>query len=247
MLYPYTHLSESQLLDKVETHERRREARRSQGVCRASAAIVATSPVARSSALDYRFDVCSDYGAFRDLQRHRMLTIEWQELSPVHGYNMPEAVEEAGIASQFQNAMERSADLYDALRDPFPAQAPYALSLGLPLRYSMQFNAREAMHMLELRTSPCRPPRVPPHLPRDAPPNRRTSRPQHRRRDDGLRRLRRLRTRPLEAPNATPKKSATPFSWQLCRLGKVVPTPSKADELFGAKNRIAIRRRRAIQ
>ena len=31
---------------------------------------------------DYRFDVVSDYGAFRDLQRHRMLTIEWQDLGP---------------------------------------------------------------------------------------------------------------------------------------------------------------------
>lgn len=103
---------------------------------------------------DYRFDVLSDYGAFRDLQRHRMLTVEWQPLSPAHGYVMPEAVVDAGASDVFEGAMERSADLYDAMVDRFPDQAGYAVSLAYRLRYVMQMNAREAMHMLELRSSP---------------------------------------------------------------------------------------------
>lgn len=103
---------------------------------------------------DYRFDVLSDYGAFRDLQRHRMLTIEWQTLSPAHGFVLPEAVEEAGQVPRFEEAMERSADLFDAMVDRFPNQASYAVSLAYRIRYVMQFNAREAMHMLELRSSP---------------------------------------------------------------------------------------------
>jgi len=45
----------------------------------------------------YRFDVLSDYGAFRDMQRHRMLTIEWQRLTPNHGYTRPELVDEAEV------------------------------------------------------------------------------------------------------------------------------------------------------
>ena len=44
----------------------------------------------------YRFDILGDYGAFRDLQRHRMLTLEWQRLSTDHGYNVAEAIGEAG-------------------------------------------------------------------------------------------------------------------------------------------------------
>jgi thymidylate synthase ThyX len=103
---------------------------------------------------DYRFDVLCDYGAFRDLQRHRMLTIEWQPLSPAHGYDVPEAVAEAGLADRFDEAMARSAALYDALASRFPEQAPYAVSLAYRVRFTMQMNAREAMHMLELRTSP---------------------------------------------------------------------------------------------
>jgi thymidylate synthase ThyX len=102
----------------------------------------------------YRFDVLTDYGAFRDLQRHRMLTIEWQALSPDHGYEIPEGVEEAGLTSVFEDAMERSAELHDDLVTRFAVEAPYAVSLAYRIRFVMQMNAREAMHILELRTSP---------------------------------------------------------------------------------------------
>jgi thymidylate synthase ThyX len=102
----------------------------------------------------YRFDVLSDYGAFRDMQRHRMLTIEWQRLTPNHGYTRPELVEEAGVGDLFDETMARSAGLYDALNPDHPAQAPYAVAMAYRLRYVMQFNLREAFHMLELRSSP---------------------------------------------------------------------------------------------
>ncbi len=103
---------------------------------------------------DYRFDVLSDYGAFRDMQRHRMLTIEWQPLTPNHGYVRPDIVDDASQTSAFDEVMDRSADLYDALLPEYPTQAGYAVSMAYRIRYVMQFNAREAMHMLELRSSP---------------------------------------------------------------------------------------------
>ena len=96
----------------------------------------------------------SDYGAFRDLQRHRLLTIEWQPLTPNHGYVRPDLIDEAGMTDVFDDAMARSAALYDLLKDEYPHQASYAVSMAYRLRYSMQFNAREAIHMLELRSSP---------------------------------------------------------------------------------------------
>jgi thymidylate synthase ThyX len=102
----------------------------------------------------YRFDVLADYGAFRDLQRHRMLTLEWQRLSPVHGYTRPDAVDAAGETALFDDAMRRSAALHDLLVDDYPEQAAYAVSLAYKVRFMMQMNAREAMHVLELRTSP---------------------------------------------------------------------------------------------
>ena len=102
---------------------------------------------------DYRFDVVSDYGAFRDLQRHRLMTVEWQELTPAHGYTRPGAIDDAGMTAGFDEAMDRSAALWTVLSERFPERASYAVALAYRIRYAMQFNAREAMHLIELRTS----------------------------------------------------------------------------------------------
>jgi len=100
----------------------------------------------------YRFDVVSDYGAFRDLQRHRMLTVEWQPLGTDLGFDVPEAVAEAGLSGPYEASMARSAELHAAMRAVCPEQAGYAVALGFRLRYAMQMNAREAMHLIELRS-----------------------------------------------------------------------------------------------
>jgi thymidylate synthase ThyX len=152
-LYPHTHLSETQLMAKVRelpTHERVTVLRAYVG----ERSNRRHKPGRAFERVDYRFDVLSDYGAFRDLQRHRMLTIEWQPLSPRHGYEVPPLVVEAGLSELFEGAMERSASLHDALSGPYPAQAAYAVSMAYKVRYAMQFNAREAIHLLELRTGP---------------------------------------------------------------------------------------------
>lgn len=151
--YSSSHLPESQLLERVRflSHPQR-------------VALIASyvgergnrrhKPGRAFERLSYRFDVLGDYGAFRDLQRHRLLTIEWQRLTPDHGYARPELVDEAGETARFDEAMERSHDLYEALRPDYPEQAAYAVSMAHRMRYVMQFNAREAMHMLELRSAP---------------------------------------------------------------------------------------------
>ena len=103
----------------------------------------------------YRFDVLTDYGAFRDLQRHRLLTLEWQPLAPRHGYAMPEAVAEVGAETDWRRVMERSAQLHGTLEaDGLALVAPYAVSMAYRIRFYMELNAREAMHVLELRTTP---------------------------------------------------------------------------------------------
>jgi len=103
----------------------------------------------------YRFDVLTDYGAFRDLQRHRLLTIEWQALSARHGYSEPEAVVTAGGAQDWRDVMDRSAELYETLVEAgLPDVAQYAVSMAYRVRFVMDMNAREAMHVIELRTAP---------------------------------------------------------------------------------------------
>jgi thymidylate synthase ThyX len=103
---------------------------------------------------DYRFEIMSDYGAFRDLQRHRLLTIEWQPLTADLGFDVPEVVLEAGLAERYQESLLRSADLFNEVREEFPDQAQYCVALAFRIRYVMQMNAREAMHLIELRSGP---------------------------------------------------------------------------------------------
>jgi thymidylate synthase ThyX len=153
MLYPYTDLADDQLVDLVANLS---EAERRAVV----AAYVGErrnrrhKPGRALERTSYRFDVVSDYGSFRDLQRHRMLTIEWQPLGPHLGYSVPELIVEAGLAGPFEESMQRSAQLYHELAEAFPAQAPYALALAYRVRYVMQMSARQAMHLVELRSSP---------------------------------------------------------------------------------------------
>ena len=103
----------------------------------------------------YRFDVLTDYGAFRDLQRHRLLTLEWQPLSTRHGYTQPAAIEDAGALADWREIMDRSAALYEALVASGLADvAPYGVVMAYRVRFYMDMNAREAMHVIELRSAP---------------------------------------------------------------------------------------------
>jgi thymidylate synthase ThyX len=104
-------------------------------------------------AVRYRFEIVSDYGGFRDLQRHRMLTCQWQRLSPDLGAGIPDEVKEAGAGSEYERALELSRAEYERLAAAgLREAAPYALCLGYRIRYLLDLNAREAMHLIELRS-----------------------------------------------------------------------------------------------
>jgi thymidylate synthase ThyX len=104
-------------------------------------------------AVRYRFEIVADYGAFRDLQRHRMLTIQWQPLTPYLGAGVPEQVDLAGCGDDYRRALEVSRREYERLQDSgLHDAAPYALCLGYRIRFILDLNAREAMQLIELRS-----------------------------------------------------------------------------------------------
>lgn len=104
-------------------------------------------------AVSYRFEIVSDYGAFRDLQRHRILTCQWQSLTPDLGAWVPEELEQAGVADRYREALEISRTEYGRLvGEGLSHLAPYALCLGFRIRYVLDLNAREAMQLIELRS-----------------------------------------------------------------------------------------------
>lgn len=104
----------------------------------------------------YSWDLVCDYGIFRDLQRHRMVDdMSWQLLTPRYGYEVPKLVEEAGLTDQFEACFDISLKLYSFLQKAgYPLEAQYATLLGHKLRWKVTYNAREAFHLHELRTTP---------------------------------------------------------------------------------------------
>ena len=104
-------------------------------------------------ALRYRFEIVADYGAFRDLQRHRMLTVQWQQLTPDLGAGVPEELEQAGVADAYRRGLETSQAEYARLANSgHEREAVYALCLGYRIRFVLDLNAREAIHLVELRS-----------------------------------------------------------------------------------------------
>ena len=104
---------------------------------------------------EYTFEITGDYGAFRDLQRHRMLTIQWQKLSPRHGFSTPTAILEMGSMNAWERAMDAAREIHERIEESEgPAVAQYAVPMAYRIRFLMRLNAREAAHMLELRTQP---------------------------------------------------------------------------------------------
>jgi thymidylate synthase ThyX len=104
----------------------------------------------------YTWDIVCDYGIFRDLQRHRMVDgIEWQALTPRYGYEMPKLVEDAGLGELFEACFDESLALYNTLVEcGYTEGAQYATLLGHKMRWKVTYNARQAFHLHELRTSP---------------------------------------------------------------------------------------------
>ncbi len=104
----------------------------------------------------YSWDLVCDYGIFRDLQRHRMVDdLNWQLLTPRFGYEVPALVEEAGLSEQFEACFDLSLGLYSLLQSKgYELEAQYATLLGHKMRWKITYNAREAFHFHELRTSP---------------------------------------------------------------------------------------------
>ena len=104
----------------------------------------------------YTWELICDYGIFRDLQRHRMVDdLEWQPLTPRYGFDVPSLVDEASLSDKFEACFDIAAELYSTLQSKgYEYEAQYATLLGHKMRWTVTYNAREAFHLHELRTTP---------------------------------------------------------------------------------------------
>jgi thymidylate synthase ThyX len=102
----------------------------------------------------YTFDLLADLGAYRDLQRHRILTQERQRYSVRHGYVTPPELAEYGLDAPYATALERAAAAAETIAAGLPEQAQYAVPLAFRVRWRVTINLRAAYHLAELRSAP---------------------------------------------------------------------------------------------
>ena len=102
----------------------------------------------------YTFDLCNNFGMFRDFHRHRALTLERQLLTTDHGYIIPNEIKVLGIEKDFKDCMNKTKETFDKIRTKYPEQGQYVVNFAFNYPYFMKFNLREACHLIELRTVP---------------------------------------------------------------------------------------------
>ena len=102
----------------------------------------------------YTFDLLADIGAYRDLQRHRMLTQERQRFGVQHGYVVPPEIDEYGLGAPFRAALDQAGEVVSAIAADLPEEAQYAVPFAYRVRWRVTLNLREAYHLCELRSAP---------------------------------------------------------------------------------------------
>ncbi len=102
----------------------------------------------------YTFDLCNNFGMFRDFHRHRTLTLERQLLTTDHGYNISNEIKILGIEKDFKDCMNKTKETFEKIRKMYPEQGQYVVNFAYNYPYFMKFNLREACHLIELRTVP---------------------------------------------------------------------------------------------
>jgi thymidylate synthase ThyX len=104
--------------------------------------------------VDYTFELFTNFGIFRDLHRHRVLTLERQLLSTRHGYDLPQELVDLGLDKDFRDCMYLSKHVYEEVAKTMPEEAQYVVNFAYRYPYFVKMNLREACHMIELRTVP---------------------------------------------------------------------------------------------
>jgi hypothetical protein len=100
-----------------------------------------------------QFDILAGFAEYRDLQRHRMLTQQRQDLGVDLGYSVPEEIEEIGMGQDVQECFERTESLHrDLKRAGMEQEAQYATLFNHFIRWNVGMNLRELGHLVELRT-----------------------------------------------------------------------------------------------
>ena len=102
----------------------------------------------------FTFEISADFGIYRDLQRHRMLTQERQNLSCDLGYYIPEEILDTDLEKDYRQAMDRAKEVYDTIAKELPEEAQYVVPMAYNIHWYFHVNLRALQWLCELRSSP---------------------------------------------------------------------------------------------
>lgn len=103
---------------------------------------------------EFTFEIVADFGVYRDLQRHRILTQERQLLSCSYGYYIPKEIQGTDMEKEYVDAMEMAKKTYDAIAEELPEEAQYVVPMAYNIRWYFHVNLRSLQWLCELRSSP---------------------------------------------------------------------------------------------
>lgn len=101
----------------------------------------------------FTFEIVGDFGIYRDLHRHRMLTQERQLLTCTYGYFVPFELQETPMEKIYVEAMEKAKEAYDRIATELPEEAQYVVPMAYNVRWYFHINLRAIQWLSELRSS----------------------------------------------------------------------------------------------
>lgn len=103
---------------------------------------------------NFTFEIVADFGVYRDLHRHRMLTQERQLLCCDYGFYIPQEIVGTSLETDYNDAMYKAKDVYDAIAQELPEEAQYVIPMAYNVRWYFHANLRALQWLCELRSSP---------------------------------------------------------------------------------------------
>jgi thymidylate synthase ThyX len=102
----------------------------------------------------FTFEIVGDFGMYRDLQRHRILTQERQFLNCNLGYYIPKEILDTDMEKDYRNAMTNAKNAFDQISKELPEEAQYIVPMAYNLRWYFTINLRSLQWLCELRSQP---------------------------------------------------------------------------------------------
>ncbi|MBP7859729.1 FAD-dependent thymidylate synthase [Patescibacteria group bacterium] len=98
------------------------------------------------------YEMISDYGTYKDLQRHRIKSQIRSKFSPYLGYKVPPLLVEEKMEKEFISAISKVERVYKLIAKKDNDLAEYATCVAHNLRYAVNTNLRALLWEAELRT-----------------------------------------------------------------------------------------------